>query len=162
MTITTVRADQVIDLPAVMGAGVPVELQGVVVVAVEGDVDLYSGPDLRQALAEVLSAPVDGQAVEQPGAGGDASPGADGPPDPVRAVVVDLSEVEFIDSYAVGVLVQGHHLAHRSGRAYALVATHPMIHKLFEITGLVRVLPLHATVATAVHELHPVEEDARR
>ncbi|MGQ7297730.1 STAS domain-containing protein [Quadrisphaera sp. KR29] len=154
MNITTIAAHQVVPPSSPQGAGPPVDARGVMVITVDGDIDLYSGPDLKRALAEVLASA--GPGTDDPGRSttSDTAPDRDGLDGSMWAVVVDLSEVEFIDSYAVGVLVQGHHLARRSGRAYALVATHPMIHTLFEITGLARVLPLHADVASAVASLH--------
>lgn len=136
------------------------DLAGVVVVGADGDIDLYTGPDLRQTLTRVMTAEAeepDGAEVlaAVPGpAGGRGRSGS------LRAIVVDLSEVEFIDSYAVGVLVQGHHLARRNGCAYVLVATHPMIHSLFAVTGLAKVLPLHPDVATAVASLCPTRSTA--
>ena len=155
MTITIVRADQAISPPASPDDGTPVDLAGVVVVDADGDIDLYTGPDLRQALTRVMAA-------ESEEAGGSRAfttvPGpADqsGRPGSLRAVVVDLSDVDFIDSYAVGVLVQGHHLARRKGCGYVLVATHPMIHSLFAVTGLAKVLPLHPDVAAAAASLRP-------
>lgn len=153
MDITTVSARQVTAPPRSPGGGPAVDLRGVAVVGVEGDIDLHTGPHLRQALMDLLTP--GGQ-----GRGGSGAPPADersgeegGLAWPVQAVVVDMTAVDFIDSYAVGVLVQGHHLARRSGRGYALVATHPMIHKLFEITRLASVMPLHPDVASAVASL---------
>lgn len=131
--------------------------RGVVVLSVEGDIDLHTGPDLRSVLADLM-APVTTLSAG-PGSGSTLDRSQTAPHGDVwgmtRAVVVDLSAVEFIDSYAVGVLVQGHHLARRSGCAYALVATHPMIHMLFKVTGLAKVMPLHPDVAAAVATLPP-------
>lgn len=138
MNLTTAPAGQVLDPPPERGGGSPADLRGVVVVGVDGDVDNATSPELLQVLEALLSPPTAGSRGER-----------------VLAVVVDLTEVEFVDSAAVGVLVRGHHLAHRSGRGYALVATHPMIHALFEVTGLGRVLPLHPDAAAAAASVTP-------
>ncbi|TNM67308.1 STAS domain-containing protein [Streptomyces sp. NP160] len=132
-----------------------------VVVKVRGEIDLYTGPALRQTLQDLLP-PVTTPRRAGQGVGGAASGGAGDPgPAQVRAVVVDLTEVTFVDSYALGVLVHGHRLARPGDRAYAVVATLPMLRKLFEVTGLGRVLPLHPGVASALSGLHPAREDAR-
>lgn len=134
------------------------DMPAAVVLSVEGDIDLHTGPDLRRALEELLvpvGAGLGAKRTERPSAGSQAAPPDDGS-GAVRALVVDLSAVEFIDSYAVGVLVHGHHQARRNGRAYVLVATHSMIHMLFKVTGLAKVMPLHPDVATAVAALPAV------
>lgn len=162
--IVTVTADRALDAPSALGfrsSHSPGGLQGVVVVKVRGEIDLYTGPALRQTLQDLLP-PVTTPRRAGQGVGGAASGGAGEPgPARVRAVVVDLTEVTFVDSYALGVLVHGHRLARPGDRAYAVVATLPMLHKLFEVTGLGRVLPLHPDVASALSGLHPAREDAR-
>lgn len=151
MNLTTVPASQVVAPSAAGGLGSPVDLENVVVVGVDGDVDIYTAPRLLQTLQEVLAAPAGG-------AGGAKAAGLEpGAQVEVAALVVDLTKVEFIDSSAIGVLVQGHHLTRRSGRGYALVAIHPMVHALFEITGLARVLPLYPDVVAAAGSLRPGE-----
>ncbi|MBF5080790.1 STAS domain-containing protein [Quadrisphaera sp. INWT6] len=136
------------------------DLEGVVVVRVCGEIDLYTGPALRRTLQELLPPPASAR-PDTPDVG--VSGGASGrAADGVRAVVVDLSEVSFADSYALGVLVHGHRLARPGGRAYAVVATLEMIHTLFRVTGLARVMPLHPDVVSAVRSLHPAHGDVHR
>lgn len=72
----------------------------------------------------------------------------------MRAVVVNLRQVDCMDSYALGVLVYGHSLARPGGQAYPLVATSDLIRTLFKLTGLGRVLPLHPDLATELGDLH--------
>lgn len=158
MITWTLPADRVIDAPAAVGIEMAVNLQRVLVVHVEGDVDIATAPQLLQTLQDVLSHGSTGAAGA--GAAGDGPSAAPASEGGSRALVLDLSEVDFIDSAAIGVLVQGHHLARRSGRTYALVATHPMIHTLFQITGLARVLPLHPDVTAAVRSLGPTTHPA--
>ena len=169
-----------------LAAGEPVvapavgDLDGVVVVQVVGDIDLYTGPRLRQVLTELLPRPGAGRPpVRADGAGAASAerstlPGTPEPaesrtqvpaeepakdpeqvPEQVRAVVVDLRRVEFMDSFALGVLVHGHRLSRTGGRAYALVSTSTMVTKLFEMTGLAKVMPLHPDLPTALAGLHP-------
>jgi anti-sigma B factor antagonist len=92
-----------------------VERDGVVVVAVEGEVDLCAAPELEESLNRV--------AASHP-----------------SSIVVDLDRVSFMDSAAVHVLLQ-----FSLSRAYRsrLTFTHGsrQVRRLFEVTGVERYLP---------------------
>jgi anti-sigma B factor antagonist len=94
------------------------------VVEVSGEVDVYAAPELRDRLTEIL---------------------ADG-----RSVVVDLTEVGFLDSTGLGALVSARTAAAERGASLPLVCTHERILKLFAITGLDGVFTIHASVDEAV------------
>jgi len=57
--------------------------------------------------------------------------------------IIDISEVNFIDSYALGTLVQHHTQLRKEGRRLILLNTNTnpttYIQRLFEMTGLKRV-----------------------
>lgn len=67
--------------------------------------------------------------------------------DGVAPVVVDLSAVTFADSTTVNVLLQAHRAL---GPALRLAAPSTVLERLFTLTGLDTVLPLHASVAQAI------------
>ncbi len=90
------------------------------VIALSGEVDLYTAPEFKQQLLEVI------------GQGG-------------KEVVVDLSDTTFIDSTTLGVLVGGVKRLRPKGGTLALVCTDQNITKIFEITGLDRVFPIHGS-----------------
>jgi anti-sigma B factor antagonist len=94
------------------------------VVGVSGEVDVYAAPELRERLTEMLQ---------------------DG-----RSVVVDLTEVGFLDSTGLGALVAARTSAAEHGASLPLVCTHQRILKLFTITGLDGVFKIHDTVDAAV------------
>ncbi|MEO6885246.1 MAG: STAS domain-containing protein [Jatrophihabitantaceae bacterium] len=98
---------------------------GHTVIAVSGEVDLHSAPQLRDRLNAAL-----------------AERGA--------AVVLDLSEVGFLDSTGLGVLVAARAAANDGGGAIPLVCTQDRILKLFTITGLDDVFDVHPSVADAL------------
>jgi anti-sigma B factor antagonist len=83
---------------------------GLNVLAAEGELDLASAPSLKWALTDVL------------GDGG-------------RRIVVDLSNVTFIDSTALGVLV-GVYRSLPVGARLGIVCTHDEVMNIFELTGL--------------------------
>jgi anti-sigma B factor antagonist len=79
------------------------------VVHVDGDLDVYTAPRLKETLEPVL-------------AGG-------------GSVVLDLSGVQFIDSTALGVMVGALQLGQANGGALRLVVSDPFLLKIFRITG---------------------------
>lgn len=100
------------------------ESGGVPVVAVSGEVDVYSAPALRDGLADLLET------------------GA--------SVIVDLSDVGFLDSTGLGALVAARTAASEHGAALPLVCTHQRILKLFTITGLDGVFQIYDSVPEAL------------
>ncbi|MEA2308526.1 MAG: anti-sigma factor antagonist [Thermoleophilaceae bacterium] len=90
------------------------------VIELGGEVDLYTAPEFKERLVQVIE---DGK----------------------KNLVVDLSKATFIDSTTLGVLVGGVKRLRPSGGSLALVCTDQNISKIFEITGLDRVFPIHAS-----------------
>ncbi len=99
----------------------------VVVLHVAGEVDVFTAPQLREALVG---------AIEEGS----------------RNVVVDLQGVDFLDSTGLGVLVAGLKRVRQYGGDLSLVCTREHILKILDITGLVKVLKVYDSVeaATAV------------
>ena len=94
------------------------------VVRVAGEVDVHSAPQLRDRLtAELESVP--------------------------DAVVVDLTQVAFLDSTGLGALVAVRTAAGERGIALPVVCTSERILKLFTITGLDGVFDIHTDVGSA-------------
>ena len=98
------------------------------VISLAGEVDLYTAPEFKQQLLEVI-----GQGARQ--------------------VVVDLTSTTFIDSTTLGVLVGGVKRLRENDGQLALVCDDRNITKIFEITGLDRVFTIHATRDEAVSAL---------
>jgi anti-sigma B factor antagonist len=95
------------------------------VLAVKGEVDVYTAPRLREKLVELVS-----QGKHQ--------------------IIVDLEGVDFLDSTGLGVLVGGLKRLRSHDGELTLVCTHQRILKVFEITGLTKVFAIHSTVDEAV------------
>jgi anti-sigma B factor antagonist len=98
------------------------------VIALAGEVDLYTAPEFKQQLLDVISK------------GG-------------KNVVVDFSDTTFIDSTTLGVLVGGVKRLRSNDGQLALVCSDRNITKIFEITGLDRVFSIYDTRAEAVDAL---------
>jgi anti-sigma B factor antagonist len=104
------------------------ERDGATVVTVRGEVDLGSGHHLRDIVLEQLLA---GR----------------------LRVVVDLREVEFLDSVGLGMLVAARKRARSLGGDLLVVATTDRVRRPFEVTGIAGAFGLHATVADAAGAL---------
>ena len=90
------------------------------VIELGGEVDLYTAPEFKERMVELIES---GK----------------------KQIVVDLSKATFIDSTTLGVLVGGVKRLRPAGGSLALVCTDENITKIFEITGLDRVFPIHSS-----------------
>jgi len=105
---------------------------GAVVVHLVGELDLYNAPEVRHALLELCA-----EAPER--------------------LVVDLAEVDFVDSTTLGVLIEARtKLTNR--RSFLLAAPGLEIHRALQISGLDQHLSVHDTVDDALDT--PVTPDA--
>jgi anti-anti-sigma factor len=99
------------------------DVDGAIVVHLAGELDLSNAAEVRAALAAAV----------------DAAP---------RRIVVDLAEVEFVDSTTLGVLIEARS---RIGRdRFALAAPQLETRRTLEVSGLDRHLPVHETVQAAL------------
>ncbi len=115
-------------MPAEFGLSEEPLGEGRHVVAVRGEIDLFTAPELKQVLTG---------AIEQGR----------------RRVVVDLSETTFLDSTALGVLIGTvKRLRSRDG-SLVIVNTDANIAKTFEITGLDQIFTILGTRDEAVDAL---------
>jgi anti-sigma B factor antagonist len=105
------------------------------VISLSGEVDLYTAPEFKQQLLEVISQ------------------GA-------QTVIVDLTNTTFIDSTTLGVLVGGVKRLRPNGGQVSLVCSDRNITKIFEITGLDRVFTIHATREEAVEAISEARPSA--
>jgi anti-sigma B factor antagonist len=83
-----------------------------VTVVVSGDVDLSAAPLVENAILDAVSA------------------------DGVRRAEVDLSQVEFLDSSGISLLLRGRRQADERGVAYRVTGTHGIVQQVLEMTGV--------------------------
>jgi anti-sigma B factor antagonist len=102
---------------------------GVLLLEVTGDLDAANSQILRDALVP---------AIDQEGG----------------VIVIDMTEVNYIDSVGLGTLVAGLKRANEHGAQLRFVVTNPQIQKVLNITGLVRVLDVYETSDSAVAGRH--------
>jgi len=94
-----------------------------IVLRLGGELDLYNAEELRGVLGDAIA----------------SSP---------ERIVIDMTDVEFIDSTALGVLIEARSKLGRDG--LALAAPQLDTRRTLQVSGLDRHLPVHDTVADAL------------
>jgi anti-sigma B factor antagonist len=95
---------------------------GVQVVSAEGELDLHTTKQLEEAL----------ESTDHP------------------RVILDLTEVPFIDSTALGAIVASTKRMRSQGRELIVVAGNPVVSRVLTITGLERVFSVQHSLAEAI------------
>lgn len=91
------------------------------VVTVSGEVDLATSPDLDAAIITALESGTE-------------------------AVTIDLTDVSFMDSSGLGVVVRALKRCREADKELDLVITNDRVLKVFGITGLDQVIPIHDSI----------------
>jgi anti-anti-sigma factor len=68
---------------------------------------------------------------------------------PDQRVVADLCDVEFMDSTGLRALIQFANRARESGGQLSVVATHPAVLRLLEITNVAQAIPVFKSLKDA-------------
>ena len=97
------------------------------VVSVSGEVDLFTAPEFKQRMSDLIDA---GRS----------------------RLVVDLTGTTFIDSSSLGVLIGAHRRLKLRGGALLVVCDNEAISKTFKITGLDGVFTIAPTVDAALSD----------
>ncbi|WP_109507877.1 anti-sigma factor antagonist [Nocardioides speluncae] len=94
------------------------EIDGATIVAVGGEIDVYTAPKLRDRITELVASGV-------------------------YDIVVDMERVEFLDSTGLGVLVGGLKKVRAHDGSLQLICNQERLLKIFRITGLAKVFTIH-------------------
>jgi len=95
------------------------------VLRITGEVDLYTAPQLREQMIQLVSSGV-------------------------RHIIADLRGVDFLDSSGLGVLVASLKRLRTHDGSLMVAASADRTVRIFQITGLTRVLALHRSVLDAM------------
>jgi anti-sigma B factor antagonist len=95
------------------------------VVTVGGEIDVYTAPKLRDKITELVNA---GH----------------------HTLLVDMEQVEFLDSTGLGVLVGGLKKVRAQSGSMELICSQDRLLKIFRITGLAKVFTIHDSEASAL------------
>ena len=100
------------------------EQSGRIVVALTGEIDMENAPQVRRALLDNLKQK--------------------------RDVLVDLSQVTYIDSSGIASLIEGLQAARKQKNDLALVSVSQRARRVLELARLDKVFTIHADLATAL------------
>jgi anti-sigma B factor antagonist len=103
---------------------------GLTVVTVMGEIDVYSAPALREKFISL---------VEQG----------------KYFLIVDLERVQFLDSTGLGVLIGGLRRVRARDGFLDLVCTQPRMLRIFQITGLSKIFDIYNSVEEALRHHRP-------
>ena len=97
----------------------------VIIVAVGGEIDVYTAPKLRDKITELVG---------------------EGHHD----LVIDMEGVDFLDSTGLGVLVGGLKKVRAHDGSMELICSQDRLLKIFRITGLAKVFTIHDSESAAL------------
>jgi anti-sigma B factor antagonist len=101
------------------------EVDGRTIVAVGGEIDVYTAPRLRDEISDLV-----GQGRHR--------------------LVIDMEKVDFLDSTGLGVLVGGLKKVRAQDGSMELICSQDRLLKIFRITGLAKVFTIHASETDAL------------
>lgn len=102
------------------------------IIDLQGEIDVYTAPQLKQQILDMLDKGV-------------------------IHIIVNLADVEYLDSAALGVLIGGlKRLRERNG-TLDIICPNTRIKRIFEITGLDKIFDIYATEDEAVQSLQSKE-----
>jgi anti-sigma B factor antagonist len=100
------------------------DVNGAAIVALTGDVDLQTSPQVRQKLLESL--------------------------DKYVRIVVDLSGVNYIDSSGVASLVEAFQVSRKKGASFSLASVSSAAMRVLSLARLDKVFTIHPSVEAAL------------
>ena len=100
------------------------EQSGRTVVALSGEIDMEEAPKVRRALLDVMKQK--------------------------RDILVDLSQVTYIDSSGIASLIEGLQTARKQKNDLALVSVSQRARRVLELARLDKVFTIHADLSTAL------------
>lgn len=101
------------------------EQDGRTLLAIAGEIDVYTAPKLRDKITELVNA---GH----------------------HSLILDMEHVDFLDSTGLGVLVGGLKKIRAQDGTMALICSQDRLLKIFKITGLAKVFTIHPTETAAL------------
>jgi len=67
--------------------------------------------------------------------------------------ILDISEVDYLSSRGLGILIELFQANSRAGGSFRLVSANPLVNEVLEITGSRELFSIHDTIEDALHSL---------
>jgi anti-sigma B factor antagonist len=106
---------------------------GIPIISLKGEIDLHTCGAFRDTLRELIE-------------------------NKHYELVVNLAEVPYLDSAALGVLVDAVRRVREHEGSISLVSTTPFVRRAFEITRLVKIFQMYDDIDTALAEIRSHKE----
>lgn len=104
---------------------------GIVVVSMGGEVDMSSSPKVREAFAPYFPKKKKGKSS-------------------VKSIIVDLSQVKYMDSSGIATLVEALQNSNKTGISLRLAALSDAVKDVFELARLNHIFEIHKTLDAAL------------
>ena len=101
---------------------------GVTILNLDGEIDVSHAPRLRKTLTQLIE-------------------------DNCQRLLIDLTEVVYLDSAGLSVLIAAHRKAQNTGASLGLVGPQQPIRQVFNITGVDKVILIFATLEEGLKAL---------
>jgi anti-sigma B factor antagonist len=108
------------------------------VLALDGEIDLVAAPSVRESLAAIVDDNTD------------------------RTVIIDLSDVTFMDSSGIGALLSAYRRLKLQQRPMVFAEPQPIVARVLGITNVERLIPVVDSVSSAVDNCAGKHTAARR
>lgn len=109
---------------------------GAIVLTLAGELDVYTLAKLKEAIALLLEKPL-------------------------RGVILDLSQVAYVDSSSIGYFIKLEGQTKGKMFRFGIAAPSPEVRRIFELTHVTRVLTIFETVDLALGSMLPPPEIPR-
>ena len=88
------------------------------IVKISGDLDLVIAKDFRETVDKIL--------VDRP----------------LKNLILDLSEVNFIDSSGLGAILGRYKLIQQQGGKMSIWGAKPSVHRILDLSGILKIIPV--------------------
>lgn len=104
-------------------------VDGILVVHLQGEVDHHKAEELRNEIEAALEETH------------------------YRGLVLSFRGIDFMDSSGLGLILGRYRTVTQHGGQMGLCEVNPTLRRLFELSGILKIIPVHATEEQAVHAL---------
>lgn len=97
-----------------------------VTVFLTGELDHYSAMEIRRLLDTLIA------------------------PSKIRRLILNMQELQFMDSSGIGVILGRYRLLHSRGGSVSVTGMNPQIARIFQLSGMARIIPILADEEEAI------------
>ena len=69
---------------------------------------------------------------------------------PDKHFIIDLTQVSFMDSSGIGLIIGRYKLIKSFGTTVSIVSSNPTLKKILEMSGIEKIIPIHSTLEEAI------------